>query len=233
MILSPQAAGVGLTITGANHVIHYTRWWNPAVEQQATDRVHRFGQERPVHVYIPIVTEESLPRGTVEEVLHRLLQHKEELARSVIIPSSRMKITEEDWLAVLDLEPSDAQTVSGSLDEGTPMVLPSSQKSSVTVDQEALQEILDLCDPEYAPIVQECARRRLPLPEVGVDIVTNGRVVGNAELVWDEVKVAVILPDEKLRSGLEGMGWTVFGLDGATADRGLLLWTSIRKEEPS
>ena len=91
------------------------------------------------------------------------------------------------------------------------------------VDQGALQEILDLCDPEYAPIVRECAKRSLPLPEIGVDIMANGRVVGNGELVWGEVRVAVILPDKKLRSRLEGMGWTVFGLDGAKADGGLLL----------
>src|SRR5690625_1153626 len=48
LILSPKAAGTGLTITGANHVIHYTRWWNPAVENQATDRVYRIGQEKDV-----------------------------------------------------------------------------------------------------------------------------------------------------------------------------------------
>ena len=53
LILSPFVAGVGLTITGANHVIHYGRWWNPAVESQATDRVYRIGQERPVHVHLP------------------------------------------------------------------------------------------------------------------------------------------------------------------------------------
>src|SRR5699024_2853889 len=56
LILSPKAAGTGLTITSANHVIHYTRWWNPAVENQATDRVYRIGQEKDVHVYYPIVT---------------------------------------------------------------------------------------------------------------------------------------------------------------------------------
>lgn len=81
--------------------------------------------------------------------------------------------------------------------------------------------------------MQECARRQLPLPEVGVDIMNNGRVVGDGELVWGEAKVAVILPDEKLRSRLDGMGWTVFGLAGATEEGGLLLWNSIRKEQPS
>ena len=95
-----------------------------------------------MHVYIPIVTEESFPRGTVEEVLHWLLQQKEELARSVIVPSSRMKITEEDWLAALGIEPSDERRAPSSLDEGVPIVC--SQESCVIADQEALQEILDL-----------------------------------------------------------------------------------------
>lgn len=53
MILSPKAGGVGLTLTAANHVIHVSRWWNPAVEDQATDRVFRIGQTRDVHVYLP------------------------------------------------------------------------------------------------------------------------------------------------------------------------------------
>src|SRR5699024_3771186 len=57
MILSPKAAGVGLTITSANHVIHYTRWWNPAVENQATDRAYRIGQEKDVYVYHIITTD--------------------------------------------------------------------------------------------------------------------------------------------------------------------------------
>jgi SNF2 family DNA or RNA helicase len=59
IILSPEAAGVGLTITEANHVIHYTRHWNPAKEDQATDRVYRIGQQKDVYVYYPIVTRET------------------------------------------------------------------------------------------------------------------------------------------------------------------------------
>ena len=104
LIVSPRAAGVGLTITGANHVIHYTRWWNPAVEQQATDRVHRFGQEKDVYVYIPIVTDEDSVGRTVEEVLDSLLRKKEERAKSVIVPSGGMDVTIEDWLAALGIE---------------------------------------------------------------------------------------------------------------------------------
>ncbi|MGE5580221.1 MAG: DEAD/DEAH box helicase [Bacillota bacterium] len=101
LILSPRAAGVGLTITGANHVIHYTRWWNPAVENQATDRAHRIGQTRPVTVHIPIVTS---PAGrTAEQVLDTLLKRKRALASSVIVPSSRLNVTEEEIARELGL----------------------------------------------------------------------------------------------------------------------------------
>ncbi|MCP9475403.1 MAG: SNF2-related protein [Nitrospira sp.] len=87
LILSPDVAGVGLTITAANHVIHYGRWWNPAREAQATDRVYRIGQERDVHVYLPI---ERDPRGefrTFDQCLHQLLVTKEQEARDFLIPS--------------------------------------------------------------------------------------------------------------------------------------------------
>lgn len=87
MILSPKAAGVGLTITSANHVVHYTRWWNPAVENQATDRAYRIGQERDVYVYQIITTDKTnFPNGTVEELMHQLLEHKRSLAENVIVP---------------------------------------------------------------------------------------------------------------------------------------------------
>ena len=77
MVLSPRAAGTGLTITGANHVIHYTRWWNPAVENQATDRVHRIGQTKKTFVYLPISTSEA--GLTAEQVLDNLLRENARL----------------------------------------------------------------------------------------------------------------------------------------------------------
>lgn len=97
MILSPKAAGTGLTITSANHVIHYTRWWNPAVENQATDRAYRIGQEKDVTVYYPIVKGFDTLDGnlTVEEIIHNIIEEKKELAGSVIVPSSKMNIEEE------------------------------------------------------------------------------------------------------------------------------------------
>lgn len=97
MILSPRAAGTGLTITSANHVIHYTRWWNPAVESQATDRVYRIGRTKPVFVYYPIVADEdkTLRSGTVEEIVHALLADKQSLASSVIVSSRNANVDAE------------------------------------------------------------------------------------------------------------------------------------------
>ncbi|WP_084064669.1 DEAD/DEAH box helicase [Paenibacillus stellifer] len=97
LILSPKAAGTGLTITSANHVIHYTRWWNPAVENQATDRAYRIGQDKPVYVYYPIVadTQGLTKQGTVEEIVHKLLTDKQEMASSVIVSSRKLNIEDE------------------------------------------------------------------------------------------------------------------------------------------
>ena len=69
LILSQEVGGVGLNLTAANHVIHYTRPWNPAQENQATDRVHRFGQDKDVHVHLPIITYPDFV--TVEQRLKR------------------------------------------------------------------------------------------------------------------------------------------------------------------
>ena len=73
-VLSLRAGGFGLNLTKATHVIHFDRWWNPAVEGQATDRAHRIGQEKTVFVHV-FVTE-----GTVEERVEEILERKESLA---------------------------------------------------------------------------------------------------------------------------------------------------------
>jgi hypothetical protein len=87
IILSPQVAGIGLTITEANHVIHYQRWWNPAVESQGTDRVYRIGQEREVHVYLPILQDSQgrIP-ASFDQKLDELLRFKYEQAREFLSP---------------------------------------------------------------------------------------------------------------------------------------------------
>lgn len=77
-LLSLKAGGTGLNLTRATHVVHYDRWWNPAVEDQATDRAYRIGQDRPVQVH-RLVTE-----GTVEDRIAALLASKRELAEAVV-----------------------------------------------------------------------------------------------------------------------------------------------------
>ncbi|GAA3476053.1 DEAD/DEAH box helicase [Streptomyces yanii] len=77
-LLSLKAAGTGLNLTRATHVIHYDRWWNPAVEDQATDRAYRIGQDRPVQVH------RLTTQGTVEDKVARLLGAKRALADQVI-----------------------------------------------------------------------------------------------------------------------------------------------------
>jgi SNF2 family DNA or RNA helicase len=98
LILSPKAAGVGLTITAANHVIHYTREWNPAIENQATDRIYRIGQKKEVHVYYLITEYEDI--YTVDRKLDNLLEYKKELLRRIIVPEN-LTVTENDLLEVI------------------------------------------------------------------------------------------------------------------------------------
>ncbi|MBP0005381.1 MAG: DEAD/DEAH box helicase [Cyanobacteria bacterium SBC] len=90
-ILSLKAGGTGLNLTRANHVFHFDRWWNPAVENQATDRVFRIGQKRNVQVHKFVST------GTIEEKIHDLIESKQALAEQVVASG-------ESWLTELDTD---------------------------------------------------------------------------------------------------------------------------------
>jgi superfamily II DNA or RNA helicase len=89
-LLSLKAAGVGLTLTSAETVIHYDPWWNPAVQDQATDRAHRIGQKKPVFVHTLFVA------GSVEERLLALQERKRRLARAVLDGATDAKMSIED-----------------------------------------------------------------------------------------------------------------------------------------
>ncbi len=80
IILSPDVAGIGLTLVEANHVIHYGRWWNPAKEAQATDRAYRIGQTREVHVYYLIATDPQGEFRSLDEIMHDLIRRRRALA---------------------------------------------------------------------------------------------------------------------------------------------------------
>ncbi|MDD4734333.1 MAG: DEAD/DEAH box helicase [Bacilli bacterium] len=96
MILSLKAGGVGLNLTSANHVIHFDRWWNPAVENQATDRAYRIGQNKKVNVY------KFITGGTIEEKIDEMLENKTKMTNEVITAG-------EEWIgnmsksAIIDL----------------------------------------------------------------------------------------------------------------------------------
>jgi hypothetical protein len=93
ILLSPRAGGVGITLTAANHVIHLSRWWNPAVEDQCTDRVCRIGQTKAVHVYYPAALFPDDEEHSFDRRLHALLVEKRSLSRDMLIPPAA---TDED-----------------------------------------------------------------------------------------------------------------------------------------
>ena len=99
IVMSPLAAGVGLNITEANHVIHYSRWWNPAKEDQASDRVYRIGQTRPVHIYLPMAIHHEFQ--TFDVILHELLERKRQLSQGTLFPTERAEVTPLDILTSL------------------------------------------------------------------------------------------------------------------------------------
>ena len=96
-ILSLKAGGTGLNLTAASHVIHFDRWWNPAVENQATDRAFRIGQRRNVLVHKFMTT------GTVEERIGRMIAEKQALADDVLAGDGEINLTELSDDALLDL----------------------------------------------------------------------------------------------------------------------------------
>ena len=101
IVLSIKAGGTGLNLTKANHVIHFDRWWNPAVENQATDRAFRIGQEKNVMVH------KLVCQGTIEEKIDDMIESKRALAENVIGSDSGTWITElsnEELMALLRLE---------------------------------------------------------------------------------------------------------------------------------
>jgi non-specific serine/threonine protein kinase len=87
-VLSLKAGGAGLNLTGASHVVHFDRWWNPAVENQATDRAFRIGQTKNVLVH------KFVCRGTVEDRIDKMIEAKQALAGDLLGTGIDMQLTE-------------------------------------------------------------------------------------------------------------------------------------------
>ncbi len=96
-VLSLKAGGTGLTLTRASHVIHFDRWWNPAVENQATDRAYRIGQKHPVMVH------KFICRGTIEEKIDEMIQNKKALSQEILQSGHELSLTELSNDALLDM----------------------------------------------------------------------------------------------------------------------------------
>jgi non-specific serine/threonine protein kinase len=96
-VLSLKAGGSGLTLTAASHVVHFDRWWNPAVENQATDRAFRIGQKKNVLV------QKFICRGTVEEKIDRLIDSKRGLSDELLAAGGEINLTEMNDAELLQL----------------------------------------------------------------------------------------------------------------------------------
>lgn len=103
IVMSQLAAGVGLNVTKANHVIHYTRHWNPAKESQATDRAYRIGQTKNVHVYYPMAVfpsemtnEDGSKQKSFDEILDHLLSMKTSLATNTLFPTEQAEVRPDE-----------------------------------------------------------------------------------------------------------------------------------------
>lgn len=94
IIMSPVAAGMGLNVTEANNIIHYSRHWNPAKENQATDRAYRIGQTRTVRVYYPMAVSKDF--HSFDLTLDELLSKKTQLATSTIFPTERVEVRPDE-----------------------------------------------------------------------------------------------------------------------------------------
>jgi hypothetical protein len=129
LVLSLRAGGYGLNLQEASYVFHFDRWWNPSVEHQAEDRVHRIGQSSPVHVY------KYICEGTIEERIDHILQEKQLLFDEIVDDVSldlKARLTAEELFGLFGLTPP---TGSGTRDKRSGAVPDYSQMSGVEFEQ--------------------------------------------------------------------------------------------------
>ena len=104
-VLSVKAAGTGLNLTAANHVVHFDRWWNPAVENQASDRAYRIGQKRNVLIH------KFVTYGTLEEKIDAMIKEKQSLADSLFADGGEKLVTEMSDAELMELVKLDVSAV--------------------------------------------------------------------------------------------------------------------------
>jgi superfamily II DNA or RNA helicase len=184
LVMGPRSAGTGLTLTAANHVIHLTRWWNPAVEEQCNDRTHRIGQNKPVTIHIPLAIHPRLQRGSFDCLLQSLMKRKRSIADSVLWPPEvnddevkalydaivSAEVAHEDDEKSEDLRLFDRPDLDvEKLDETTLRVRPKGGGASVVVSLQDAVLRTDVLHPENDAAViilspQEISTETAPIP---------------------------------------------------------------------
>ena len=97
LIISPRSGGVGLNIVSANHIIHLERWWNPAIEDQATDRIFRIGQDKPVFVYYPLAVHPKQQEESFDIILNNILENKRKMRDETLVVSEPNSNEKKDF----------------------------------------------------------------------------------------------------------------------------------------
>ena len=188
LILSPKAGGVGLTITAANNVIHLSRWWNPAVEDQATDRAYRIGQTRPVTIHIPMAIhpDSAIGPSSFDQRLDALMERKRSLCRGLLMPPESEHDVEDLLCDVLDGHRAEkGDQTANSTDEGgsrpalqeavtgSILTIPLASVEPDRVDLDHAEESAEPAAPAQAG-AREGALNEEPLAEELNSLINNG-----------------------------------------------------------
>lgn len=187
MILSPKAGGVGLTLTEANHVIHLSRWWNPAVEDQATDRVFRIGQTRDVHVHLPMAVhpDPAIRESSFDLRLNDLIDRKRQLTRDLFLPPEGNDGELADLFREVSLgEKSTGTTTAASDDSGAPTTssVEETPPSAEAIPAETIPA--ETIPTEAAAPVRETLRLPKALADTGI---RQWRVAAHGERPTNEI----------------------------------------------
>lgn len=219
LILSPKAGGVGLTITAANHVIHLSRWWNPAVEDQATDRVYRIGQTRPVTIHLPLAVhpDPSIGPFSFDQRLDDLMDRKRALSRGLLVPPESDKDVDELLDGVLDGEGPEAIAL---LEEAASAEPEPAAEAQAIPSTRPSRPRLSLRTPVEAAETRQLELRRVEYREGGArDFAIFEQYTANAAILRLEVRDPYCCAEENSRRHLVNF---IKRLDGKAGKVGLV-----------
>ncbi|RPF20978.1 DEAD/DEAH box helicase [Myceligenerans xiligouense] len=198
IIMSPLAVGVGLTVIGANHAIHLERHWNPAKEAQATDRIHRIGQKRDVHVYLPMALHPD--RDSFDVNLDRLLESKTVLKDAVVAPET---VSEAEMFSGLGL--GDRPPAGSAEDTNVPGPENHADRSRGPLLPDSWSDLTEIASDDECVALAQLFDLGCTRPSVGFEV--EGTPIG---IGWPDRRIAtdVGLPPE-YADELKASGWQV------------------------